>query len=133
MAEQPAGTDEMGPGEVGGEQMLTSAPALTATCSGCQRWTPAEAALLAALPDPAEPLEDAAWCELEADHPGPHYGLGQISATTWWWLRWSSDPPRRELVDAGFCGQRPPPHGPGDCTLPAAHVGRHSYELDSTE
>lgn len=126
------------PDLVGDEQMLTPATASTpttapaSTCGGHVLFTAAELALLAALPQPAEPLETTAWCELEVGHPGLHYGLGQIADRTWWWLRWSEDLARRELVDGGFCGRRPE-HGVGDCTLPSDHPGRHSYELGTTE
>ncbi len=103
-----------------------------ADCARSTPWSPAEAALLAALPAPGQDLEDRVWCELEAGHTGPHHGLGQISGPHWWWLRWQEDhgddpPARREFVSLGFCGDA----GPGgvECSLPAGHVGAHSYRL----
>ena len=101
-------------------------------CGAAVLFTEAELALLAALPEGSEPVEDRAWCELEHGHAGLHYGLGQISGPTWWWLRWNDRQDRREFIDGGFCGARPD-SGRGDCTLPDGHDGRHSFTLGTTE
>jgi hypothetical protein len=87
--------------------------------------TDAELAELAAIPQPANELETQLWCELEAEHPGPHLTLGQASGDIEWWLRWGLG--GRDLVVLVPCSAEGDDHV---CTLPLGHPGGHSFELE---
>ncbi len=103
---------------------------VTDGCDAVLAWTPAERRLLSAMPDPGEVLEDDVWCGLEADHPGAHWALAQVSGPDFWWLRWDHDG-RRELVHHSVCARRCEAGESGQpwvpCDLPDGHAGAHSY------
>jgi hypothetical protein len=75
-------------------------------------------------------------CELEAGHSGPHLAVGQMYGDRARWLRWVPGERREWLDMAGneHCDVKGPPASdiPNDwelCLLPAAHPGRHSFEI----
>lgn len=87
----------------------------------------AETRLLSSMLAGTQPVEPVVYCELEADHDGVHYALGQISGPDWWWLRWNESDSRRELVETVPCDALAAVAGPGEqgvpCALPRDHVG----------
>jgi hypothetical protein len=67
-------------------------------CPGTIVLIDTEYAMLYALSYPAHVVDRENWCDLEKDHPGLHYVLGQESFDEAWWLRWNDEGDRRELT-----------------------------------
>jgi hypothetical protein len=75
-------------------------------------------------------------CDLEAGHAGTHLALGQMYGERARWLQWVPGALHEWLDIAGneHCDAHGPPASdiPNDaelCLLPAAHPGRHSFEI----
>jgi hypothetical protein len=93
--------------------------------------------LLEALPGAANEITfTILGCDLEAGHSGPHLAVGQLYGDRARWLQWVPGERREWLDIAGdeHCDVKGPPVSdiPGDvewCLLPAAHPGRHSFEI----
>ncbi len=85
--------------------------------------------------------EESYGCELQAEHEGPHYAMGQSLEPEWTadgdddvWIRWSRDhdatletkPMCTATHDDGeYCG------GDGICMLYGGHPGPHTDECES--
>ena len=106
-------------------------PGQTVGCGVELELSAAEARVLASMLDGTQPVASVVYCELEADHPGSHLALGQVSGPDWWWLRWDEAGQHRELVAAVCCDALAVPGGPGEpgvpCWLPAGHAGAHGF------
>jgi hypothetical protein len=102
-------------------------------CPGTIVLTDTEHAMLCALPYPAHEVDRENWCDLEKDHSGLHYALGQESLDEGWWLRWNDEGARRELTALTGCSAEDSSEDPERCGLPSRHAGAHSFEYDGTD
>ena len=106
-------------------------------CREQEDLSPQELHVLEMLPAAANEIDFTVLsCELEAGHAGPHLALGQMYGARERWLQWVRGERHEWLGIAGdeHCDAKGPPVSdiPGDvelCLLPAAHPGRHSFEL----